>query len=384
MQSCDATNRRSIEVDPETRYNQILQHYTENDRLLDAYQNLPFHTSFYARSIQIYVRSQMGLPDISEIEIHDAENGSFYVEDSSKRRIISGLDGVLRILPRYGNTFSKIHFHLGEHGNSSWQQIFEHSDKYCSEVTKTITIRSNDVGIADWIYPFDKNMTTVIMFDAADDIPLNTIFPNMNELILNTKNLPKTIGQHFPHLTKCSIQVVGLGPPNPIEQEFIRLNPQLREFHTSMANNVSRVKYLNEHLPNLEQLTLHIFVHLYDVVNRENIHFKNVKDFRLFLYRWRLGNGWIYRDDYMEQHRLRTSTYRPFIGNITFEHLEALKLDIYPYGDIHDLAQMTVENQGLKKIDINVKMTQDQILKLIAALPKLEEVSLHSSRGSFN
>lgn len=68
---------------------------------------------------------------------------------------------------------------------------------------------------------------------------------------------------------------------------------------------------------------------------------------------------------------------RPFIGNITFDRLESFTLQRKCSVRAHDLYEMIMENKGLKKIDIDTKMTHEQMMGILDSMPKLKEISLY-------
>lgn len=285
--------------------------------------------------------------------------------DGYKNYIIKGFNEILQMIGLFGHIFSHLHYKVFGFEDADWQQIFKFGEKYCSKATKKITVSADEIEAATNLsHVFDSTMTKIDIFNAdSDRIPLNELFPYMEELKLLSANSPKVIGQHFPHLKKCSIETIFHDNHN--EQEFIRLNPQLRGYHTLIYNNASYVRYLNEMLPNLQILSLKVLVNSDNIADLEYTRFKNVKEFTLDL------------SISMERVRLR-----PIIGNITFEQLKTFNLQNSRGVYNNELHQMIIENDNLSKVFIDMRITQEQIFQIIEALPKLEELSLFWRRKS--
>lgn len=279
--------------------------------------------------------------------------------DGYKNYTIKGFDKILQMLGLFGHIFTHLHYKVFGFANPDWQQIFKIGEKYCFRATKGITVSADEIEAAsNSSHVFDSTMTKIEIFNAdSDRIPFDQLFPYMEELKLLSANSPKVIGQHFPHLKKCSIETIFHDNHN--EFAFMRLNPQLRGYHTLLNNNMSYVPYLNEMLPNLEVLSLKVLVNSDNIMDLEYTHFKNVEEFTL--------------DLSISMERVR---WRPIIGNITFEQLKTFNLLNGRGFYNNELHQMIIENKGLKKIYIDMRLTQEQIFEVVEALPKLEELSL--------
>lgn len=176
---------------------------------------------------------------------------------------------------------------------------------------------------------------------------------------LTMKNLTQSFVQHYPHLTNFTLgSFVKDNDRNPHVHAFVRLNPQLRSFHTTMRKNASYIAFLNDMLPNLESLGIEIFLSNDVVPIESGTRFKNVKEFTLKL-------------------RFFGEHYRA-IGNISFDRLETFILDdaFFSTGVKEDVIELILNNRNLRAFKASQCLTNEQTLRLVNALPELEEISL--------
>lgn len=312
--------------------------------------------------LEHYIISKYHLPEKSVfIFIRHADYQMAYKNDKKNVTITTGLNHILWVLEHFGYIFNNLLFDVQDFGSVESQDIFKYNAKYCTQAVKTISIQGIDSkAIANWTHSFDEN-TTHIQLGATnyDAIPLNEFFPFMQEI--SVFHISESIAQHFPHLTKCSIDSAYR---NDYTFKFIHLNPKLRHFHTSIYSNERHIKYLNRMLPNLESLAIGITNELIFNLDREIIHFKNVKAFSLNL----LG---------MEE----VQSFRRDVFNITFDQLETFTLKRKPYHLSADLLQIIAANSDLKKVETNLEMRPEQLVGLVQALPELKEMTLYWHEG---
>lgn len=276
---------------------------------------------------------------------------------------VEGFNETLWAFERFGHIFSSLHFTVDGFETIECQRFFKHVEKYTPQAVKSIVITGNEIEeLANSSYIFDKTMKEVVLANADEGrASLSSIFPFLEELTIRSNNLSQSIGHHFPHLKKCLILSNNYPDVQSLyELEFVRLNPQLREFQTNLYNNASYVRYLNENLPNLESLNLDINVNSANATNFTNIHFKNVREFTLKL----SGD-------------LNQVVIRRNIGNISFDNLEVFNFQIGRSVYNEEFYDMIVENSGLKKIDTNMQIRSGHVLEIIEALPELKEVGIY-------
>lgn len=275
--------------------------------------------------------------------------------------IASGLNQTLWVLKHFGYIFNTIRFEVSYFGNVESQKIFEYTAKYCTHAKKTISIEGVDTEqVANWTHSFDENTMHIELYTKNyNSVPLNEFFPFMQEIsIFHTLD---SIAHHFPHLTKCSLYSAHR---NDYLMTFFQLNPQLIEFHDTIYNNERYVRYLNQMLPNLESLSIRICRDPIASLEREIIHFKNVKKFSM---------GIVGMDE--------VQSFRRDVLNITFDQLESFTLKRTPNHYTADLVQIIAANAGLEVVDTNIKMKSEQLQGLVKALPRLKEMTLYCYTG---
>lgn len=267
------------------------------------------------------------------------------------------------VLERFGHIFSHIQYSVIHFGAPDSLKVFESVDKYAVNSVKEITIFGFDTtAMSNWTYSFDSNVTQIKFGSfVSDPIALNTLFPYMQHLTIG--NIMQSIAQHFPYLTGFVSKSGFRDDFDPGMDEFIRLNPQLREFHTSIRKNETYISYVNEMLPNLESLAIDIFIENGRPVQGRNIHFKNVKSFKMRLIS-------------MEP----VQSFQRSVCNLSFDHLESYKIQGDAYIDTADIIEMISMNQELTFFEAyQVYLSIEELIGLVQRLPKLEEISIECS-----
>lgn len=268
------------------------------------------------------------------------------------------------VVERFGHIFNHLLYEVVRLGTPDSLKVFELVDKYAVKAAKEIEIYGIDkTAMSKWTYSFDSNVTQIKLGSfLSGPISLNALFPHMKHLTAG--HLMESIVQHFPHLTGFVMESDFQDDFDPEMHEFIRLNPQLREFHTSIRKNETYVSYLNEMLPNLESLAMDIFVEdNQPVEGGENIHFGNVKSFALRLVSM-----------------VPVQSFRQSVCNLTFEHLESYKIQGDMNFDATDLIEMISVNRNLKFVEAyNVYITIEELEGLVQRLPELKEISIECS-----
>lgn len=284
--------------------------------------------------------------------------------------ITNSLNETLQGLELFGRFFKHICYEMMDFEMPSWQKLFESVERNCVNARKSIHIRSvpktpkiDSSWDNNWTYSFDHTTTQVTLVGHFyDQIILSKMFPFLQQLTV--EKLRKSIIQHYPHLTNLSIIALDEDETNANIRELLRLNPQLRHFHTATYNDAIFMTYLNEVLPNLESLSFKMNIE--PQIDHEIIHFNSVKDFSLEINSIRPMNS-----------------YRQVIGNITFSQLETLTLKTF--GSITlvpELIRVFSQYTNLKKLDMNMLMTPDELLSFIQVMPILEEVSFSLSQNN--
>lgn len=295
------------------------------------------------------------------ITIYFAKNQifSFHEHSNGKRDFLSrNTSDTLLVLEIFGHSLMHLRYELNDLKDQITETVFEYAAKYSPQATKEIEIAY--IGrekLANWSYAFDNTTTQVkISQFSYNEIRLNDLFPFMESLIVN--ELKETITRHYPHLRNCSIRSNN-DDKNKNVHEFIRLNPQLRYFHTSTKSDAKYMKLIRDNLVNLESLSIQIDIYS-NRINSELVRFGGVKEFTL---------------------DVSTSENTPFetvIRNIQFDQLEVLKLNIYYIAFAHSsLIEIIGMNKGLKKFETNLLMRHESFVGLLEALPQLQEIKIN-------
>lgn len=302
---------------------------------------------------RLHEKQQITLNGRNPFELmHFDKNGKNVILTNGSNATVFGLKIV-------GHILKHLNVEVTDFGSPDWLPIFESVDKYCSRATKEINIYGlNFQALAYWTYKFQHMPTTTIaIHQKIYNESIYLLFPLVENLSLLKLTVP--LVQHLPHLAKCSIKFAD-DYKYPNICEFIRLNPQLRSFHTSMVNNnVSHVRFISEMLPNLESLSLTMQIKRL-ATDRETIHFKNVKEFSLRIYI-----------------TIPLDSYRDAIGHIQFGQLETLKIKTLLPILAGDIIAMFSQNKNLNKIELDMRMTSEELLSVVETWPNLTEISLN-------
>lgn len=303
---------------------------------------------------------------LGEREIVIAQNGLLYYEETKWQRsfITSNLDETVTALKLFGSKFKKLRY-ANIIADLEWLEKFLPLEKYCPQATKTIEIAFVD--LFNFNHTFDNKTTKVEMLGFVyEPIALNEFFPFMQEL--TTVDVREDLVQHYPRLEKWTIDLPPVRDLSSTILEFFRLNSQLRHFDGVMRNHLPYLKNMSELLPNLATFSLSL--DLYRIYNiRENVHFKNVKEFSLSI----TGGG--FRD------QLKCS-----IDNITFDQLETFTVDTTQTNRVAvhaEVMQIILQAKSLKKLDMDLRITTAELLNLVKELPQLEELSITWQKETF-
>lgn len=283
---------------------------------------------------------------------------SFYAHSNGNRVYLSRKTSeTLLVLEIFGHTLNHLYYLFHHIDDKIAKTVFDYAVKYSPQSAKDIEFRYiRRAQLANFSYTFDHTTTKVIIrSNCYNFIPLNELFPFMESVIFGP--FVKPMIPHCPKLTNCTIQSLSNDDENKNVHELIRLNPQLKHFHTPVRNNASYVRYISQMLPNLESLSLNMQI---DSVNTDSeiIHFENLKEFTFQ----------ITRAFELDQ--------RTVIGNIRFGQLKTLNIKHSMDIDKTQLIRWIQQNRGLKKLQANIQMNSDELLGLLEQLPELEEISI--------
>lgn len=203
------------------------------------------------------------------------ENDSFHSRN---------LGAILNVLKYFGDSIKKLAIFTafvpdGGIHKSVGQMINEH----CSETLVELEVLHF---YADVFKYFTKPFRAVesvafghvINVDERDYLPMSQLFPNLKRLVLILDQMLNSsyIVRHLPHLNYLMIKDKSYqssvdGDAAGLEK-LIKLNPQIRNINFESVES-PRVKFVSEHLPDLDSLSLA------GVDGGNQIHFRNVTKF---------------------------------------------------------------------------------------------------------
>lgn len=196
------------------------------------------------------------------------------------------------------------------------------------------------------------------------ELPLNQLFPDMQQLDIRRPHAIPSLAHHFEHLTDFAVLPVSETYVDPMLLQFVRLNPQLRRFKTpAFGYNQTYLQYVSACLPMLEEL--HITgVEFEDGSDPPPTHFARVKRFAMELAN-HFGRR---RDRYV------------IMPALTFDRLESFELAgrIEPHNVHKFVSFFERHNRTLKGLEMTTNFVPDAELPvLFGALPALEELTMN-------
>lgn len=280
--------------------------------------------------------------------------------DANKISIHNHLIG-MQLLRNYGDLIANIRIDRLYFNNIVAKILAEDINIFCSKSLKTIHIIDSDgLIISQFRRPFEK-LENVIINDLhmEDELSLDEIVPNLRSLdfILHESKPIASIERHYPNLKylRCRIGRMN-GADSQHVKNLLLLNRQLDSVYLERVGNIDLLNSVNEILPNLTSFGLTI--HPSDELEQTNhfIHFKNVRNLTLRIYR---------RND---------AVFSPF--PLKFNILNAVELEIHqPSQQLLDtlFAHTELKNIAMLWTDVDICMA---FLDRIANFPKLEEIQL--------
>lgn len=272
-------------------------------------------------------------------------------------------DRMFWVVEQYGHVFGHIYIDIYKFGDADSRKFIEHVNHYCKNAKKEIDIHKLIEGtLIEQPFSFDNNTYRVRMSSYGnEDIAWNDLFPALEHLTLGS--IEKSIAQHHPHLKTIILGKNDADYTDPNVLELIRSNPQLRHFHSKTFDNVTYVQYINEMLPNLEWLSLEMKI----VYENDStvVDFKNVRKFSFNVFS-----------------SFGVPAFWSFIGNIRFDQLEEMELDIiWKVPLTEQLIRMIAVNRGLKTFKTSIPMSHVTFVQLVEALPELRVLTFDWYEG---
>lgn len=230
-------------------------------------------------------------------------------------------------------------------------------NKHCSHAFQKIKLPVSSIVNADLSFPNASAIVLVVESQHSDQtiIQLETAFPRLQSLAINSEIYNN---QHLPHLRKFFLDVREPNIDSLIN--FMRLNPQLRSFQSTVPDNATYLTTLNEFLPELEELSVELMT-----ISRYNMEepwpttrFSGVRHFSVKL-------------------DTKELIHRPVLESIQFDSLQSYSVQFCTKEKVDFLIRLMVNNTALKKVVMDSReVSYQQFTTLIASLPELEELSI--------
>lgn len=233
--------------------------------------------------------------------------------ETSHKIIIYDSDLVLLVLERFGSQILQLEIDYLENRDDRLKKIVVDVNRYCNSLMSLNLLAHTLEALNSVEIPFQSvNDLTLFggMFKLQNDaFNLSGMFPNLNKISLGAFELDsETFDAHMPHLHSLNV-TDNYDEGNTQIVKFISKNQQIRNLHIEVVT-VEFVGWLSVNLPNLEKFSTEMMT---TNDNSENIHFKNVKSFKIAEV---LG----------ENH----------LGRFTFERLDEFECgsNLFPYLDV--------------------------------------------------
>lgn len=272
--------------------------------------------------------------------------------------LIDRFESAIGFLKSFGHIVTKLRII----GNSSEQNcidtIGQLINDHCSQSLKELTLENIEENpMIAWKNKFPKlEIINFVNIQQSNGLKIHKMCPHLRRLnvVQDTQRHSKLefLGFHFPHLVNLKIHSTFL-PNNPHLHRVVSLNPQLKSFYISGYFDVKLLKFIKEHLPNLQSFGLkyNLFGNSRNV---ETVEFENITDFSMDL-----------------QHLTFNMGYNSQL--FSFKRLTSLELICHVL-DEGLMSFMTKNKQlvTLKIMQMNAKY--DELVELIQALPELKEI----------
>lgn len=237
---------------------------------------------------------------------------------------------------------------------SKRDMISRYISQFCSDSLKVIKfydIKESDFDDINQPFTKVKDVEFVDCRVGKNLSRFHSWFPKMQSLILSCSDLaePINIATHFSSLQNLSLS--GFTEPNYFKNIIaaFRLNPQLKRLELgSFFKDAKFIQYISKYLQNLNSLKINW--DLNSVCNLENevISFKNVKEFKLCLYRNKPLPQLPFWFEQLEGFVLKTGCKlnHNFI-DFLLKHSEITRLSLIGLGDSQDINNVNTNNKTL-------------------------------------
>lgn len=287
------------------------------------------------------------------------------IRDKDDEIIIQHFGTALKVLKYFGNSIShiKISFNRNEpylKDNSSIITLNKAINENCSETLLNLELIGSGKILEEMTKPFKQVKQFSVRHDSLKDLgsnslSFNELFPALESFdskYIEVKNI-NCLDHEFPNLQHVRIKVPHRdnGKQSPEIESFLRKNPQINSLKIDNSNK-KILRYVNDVLPNLEQL--HINGYNTDSDDGILIKFENVKNLTIYAY---YGCGELYE-------------------NIKFENLVELHVIPSRYENGNKWIQFAKTSRHLKKLFVESGDNDMKLEMLEQFGPNFNEISL--------
>lgn len=349
--------------------------------LLEVFANLEFNDLLSAAELnphfQLLVEEHFIIPryhlDTQPISIFIGWN-IFLTDHILDSPLANDSVNTIRILRLFGSVFNHLSVHFVSYTHPDLKQCFEHITKYCENASQEIVLYNvNDNVLSQWKNAFTKANSVIIKgYNMYYPIQLNEIFPRMKrfEIGLDHQVALEFLDEYFPRLEYFELNLLHEQTDDKYVRNFIRWNQRLEGLHLKRIGNFEFLQYVNQMLPQLEDLGLeNRMINLVDV-NNVGIQFENVRKFKLLLC----------HDDEVDEHQHQQ------VPSIEFgPSLESFELISTPTASINELIEYIARNKALNRVIIeNMELSGEQLIHLIQELPQLKDLTVEINHHTVN
>lgn len=297
----------------------------------------------------------------SIVRIGLANEAGISMYPNSMTTITFGYDKTLWAIRSFGHLFREIRMTIDTTNMEKLTQLISHIHKFCAQAIQDVELK-NQFYAESISFP-NATKAQIYYVKLADGIGLNSYFPRMESLTVYSQSNFQYLAQHFPYLKSVEIKLLSPIIDTDLNiREFIRLNPQIRNFKAPFGKSLELMRYLNENLPELESLSTSNLDGFYNQSDSNGIiRFKNVKEFMVVA----VPN----RATWIELQSRLTS--------LKFDQLERLLL-VTPYPEaVSNLTAWILEHKTIEHLQILfAELSFEQMSRFVQLLPSLNEFSL--------
>lgn len=284
-----------------------------------------------------------------------------------------GCDETLLVLRLFGHIFGSIKVTLDAFGNARTLEVLAAVNAHCTRATIGIAIeRAGADNLDDYHFTLEHaSAVEVSVRRWTSKIRLAEYFPAMQKLDISTLGEMPAIAHHFPQLRHVNLRALDYDLAADSQLlEFIRLNPQIRQFNTpAFQNNHSYIEYVREMLPELETLSIH------DIDDRPSnrtdaVRFDSVKHYNF------------------ASHRLVSydADIRDKVPNVAFAQLESIAYSSACPSprSIDQLIEVLARHQTVKRVNLLgavAEWSRAQMVRLTECVPRMSELLLSWSNA---